>query len=119
MYILVLIFHVIVAFVLIFVILLQAGKGGGLSESFGGGFAKDVLGTSAETFLTKATSVCAILFLITSLSLTVLSLNRRSSVMEKISLDEKPVSGETADAVDKAEPQGAMESDAPEEDAAE
>ena len=60
------ILHVLVCLVLILVILLQAGRGQGLTgASFGGGNVQSILGTKASSFLTKATSVCAVLFLLT------------------------------------------------------
>ena len=73
--------HVFVSLVLIFVILLQAGKGGGLSESFGGA-SQQLFGTKSSAFLNRATSVCAILFLATCLSLGILSSHGRKSLME-------------------------------------
>ncbi|MBI4436627.1 MAG: preprotein translocase subunit SecG [Candidatus Omnitrophica bacterium] len=73
--------HVIVSLVLILVILLQAGKGGGLSESFGGA-SQQLFGTKSSTFLNRATAICAILFLLTCLSLGILSSHGRRSLME-------------------------------------
>jgi len=68
--------------VLILVILLQSGRGGGLSESFGSSSTSTIFGTSASTFLQRATSAAAILFLITSLSLAILSSRGSKSLME-------------------------------------
>ena len=79
----VLMIHVIVSLVLIAVILLQAGKGGGLSESFGGA-SQQLFGTKSSTFLNRATSVCAILFLVTCLSLGALSGRGRRSLLERV-----------------------------------
>ena len=78
-----LIVHVFVSLVLIFVILLQAGKGEGLSESFGGA-SQQLFGTKSSAFLNRATSVCAILFLATCLSLGILSSHGRRSLMETV-----------------------------------
>jgi len=75
------ILHVIVSLVLILVILLQAGKGGGLSESFGGA-SQQLFGTKSSAFLNRATAVCAILFLATCLSIGILSSHGRRSLME-------------------------------------
>lgn len=77
------IIHVIAAIVLIAVILLQAGKGGGLSETFGGGTTRTIFGTKANTFLTRATSVCAVVFLMTCLVLAIGSTRRGRSLMEQ------------------------------------
>ncbi|HPN66413.1 MAG TPA: preprotein translocase subunit SecG [Candidatus Omnitrophota bacterium] len=76
--------HVISCLVLIMVILLQAGKGGGISETFGGsGGLQSMLGTKASSFLTKATAGCAVLFLATSLTLALVSMNKGGSIVEK------------------------------------
>ena len=66
---LVTILHVVVCFVLILVILLQAGKGGGMGAAFGGGSATVFGGRGAQTFLGKVTSACAAIFMLTSLFL--------------------------------------------------
>lgn len=73
--------HIIVCLVLILVILLQAGKGAGLANIFGGGV-QTLFGTKASTFLTRATAVCAIIFLLTCLGLGILSARRGRSLME-------------------------------------
>lgn len=88
MYIFVLIIHIIVSLVLIAVILLQAGKGGGLADTFGGGGGGQttIFGQKASAFLTKATTVSAILFLCTSLSLAYLSGKRKSSLMQGVKI---------------------------------
>jgi preprotein translocase subunit SecG len=63
--------HVIVSIFLIFVILLQPGKDGGMAAfSGGGGSAQTVFGgRGSVTFLSKVTTACAIIFMITSLTL--------------------------------------------------
>ena len=80
MYGVVMLIHIFVSFVLIGVILLQAGKGG-LAETMGGSTAQSILGTSAGTFLTRATAVCAILFMVTCISLTMLSSRHEGSLI--------------------------------------
>jgi preprotein translocase subunit SecG len=78
---LVTILHVLVSVVLIVVILLQAGKGGGMGAAFGGGGAGSVFGgRGATTFLGKVTSACAAIFMITSLTLSYFS-SRSTSVV--------------------------------------
>jgi preprotein translocase subunit SecG len=67
---LVTIIHVIVCLFLILVILLQAGKGGGMGAAFGGAGTQTVFGgRGAATFLSKVTSVMAFMFVFTSLVL--------------------------------------------------
>ena len=62
------ILHVIVCLFLILVVLLQAGKGGGMGIAFGGGGSQTVFGSSgAGNFLTRLTSITAVLFMLTSL----------------------------------------------------
>lgn len=81
MYVLIMVVHFFVAFILIAVILLQAGRGGGFAEMFGGA-AQNALGTRASAFLTKATTICAVIFIFTSLTMAVLSARKGRSLME-------------------------------------
>ncbi len=75
--------HVIASLVLIAVILLQAGRGGGLSETFGGSSTQTLFGTKTSVFLTRATAASAIIYIITCLSLAVMTSHRgRSLVMD-------------------------------------
>ena len=71
LYSLLLILHIFVSCGLIVFVLMQSSKGGGLAGTFGGsGVAGGIFGgRGAAPFLTKATTVCAILFMLTSLSL--------------------------------------------------
>jgi preprotein translocase subunit SecG len=63
--------HFIVCFVLIGVVLLQRGKGADLGASLGGGGANTIFGSrGAGNFLTKITTVSAITFMATSLTLS-------------------------------------------------
>ncbi len=82
MYIFLIVVHVIACLVLVLTILLQSGKGGGLSEAFSGSSSSTIFGTSATNFMQKATAACAILFLLTSLSLAVLSSKQSRSIMD-------------------------------------
>ena len=64
------ILHIFVCAVLMFVVLLQQGKGGGLGAAFGGGAAAQVFGgRGAGNLLTRATAVCATVFMLTSVGL--------------------------------------------------
>ena len=74
--------HVIVCIILIAVILFQAGRGGGLSETFGGGEASQtIFGTKATTFFSRATIAAASIFLITSLLLGIMTSRRGRSLI--------------------------------------
>ena len=61
--------HIVVCLFLILVVLLQAGKGGGMGIAFGGGGgSQTVFGSSgAGNFLTRLTSITAFLFLLNSI----------------------------------------------------
>ena len=90
---LILVLNIILAIVLIGTILLQKSEGGALGlgasqESF-------VSSRSAGSFLTKTTAIIATFFIITSISLTVMSKDEfsSSSVLEKIE-EEKEDSSE-------------------------
>jgi len=74
--------HVFVCLALIAVILLQAGRGGGLSETFGGDSSQTIFGTKMSVFLTKATVVVAALFLITCLALGIMTSRRGRSLID-------------------------------------
>jgi preprotein translocase subunit SecG len=67
------IFHVIVCVFLIFVVLLQQAQNADWSGAFGGGGTQTAFGQrGAGTLLSKATTVSAVVFMITSLALTIL-----------------------------------------------
>jgi preprotein translocase subunit SecG len=71
--------HVLACFVLILVVLLQAGKGANMGAAFGGS-SQTVFGSSgAGTFLGKLTATVAIIFMLTSLILTYTASHRSSS----------------------------------------
>ena len=74
MYILILITHVIVCVGLILIVLLQAGKGSGIAGLFGGGGSDQLFSApSGMAFVKKATVVMAVLFMFTSLFLTIMT----------------------------------------------
>jgi len=67
------IFHVLICIFLILVVLLQQGKGADWAGTFGGGGSQTVFGArGAGTVLSKATTAAAIIFMITSLALTIM-----------------------------------------------
>ena len=80
----ILILNIILAILLIGVILLQRSEGGAL----GLGISQDnfISSRSAGSFLTKTTAILAALFIITSISLTIISKEEISSksVLEKV-----------------------------------
>ena len=64
--------HVMVCLVLIAVILLQSGEAADLAGAFGGSGSQTAFGPrGAATFLSYATTWCAVMFMLTSMALTV------------------------------------------------
>ena len=88
----ILVSNIILAIILVIVILLQKSEGGAL----GIGASQDsfISSRSAGNLLTKATAIIAALFIITSISLTIMSQKEisTSSVLEKV--EEKQDSSE-------------------------
>lgn len=78
------ILHVIVCVILIMVVLLQAGKGADMGATFGAGSSQTVFGSGgAAPFLTKMTTAAAVIFMITSIALTIIhSKDSKKSVVE-------------------------------------
>ncbi|MPZ53758.1 MAG: preprotein translocase subunit SecG [Acidimicrobiia bacterium] len=68
------VFHLLLSLGLVALILLQSGKGGGLSDVFGGGMSASSLGgsTVVERNLSRLTVVVATLFGITTITLAIL-----------------------------------------------
>ncbi|MGA2262375.1 MAG: preprotein translocase subunit SecG [Acidobacteriota bacterium] len=63
--------HVLVCFILILVVLLQSGKGADLAGAFGGGGTQTAFGSRGPaSFLSKATTIAAVLFMLTSILLS-------------------------------------------------
>ncbi len=78
-----LILHVLSCLLLIFIVLVQHGRGAGMGVTFGGS-SETLFGSAGPTsFLHKLTTVVAIVFMITSLSLSLFkAVERPKSVME-------------------------------------
>lgn len=77
------IIHVVVSIALIMIVLLQTGKGADMGAAFGGGSSQTLFGsTGASTFLSKLTTIAAVIFMVTSLGLAYYSTGRtKSSIM--------------------------------------
>jgi preprotein translocase subunit SecG len=101
----ILIVHLLLALGLIGVVLLQRSEGGGLGMGGGGGGAMSQ--RSAATAMGKVTWALAIAFIITSISLTVISAKNASgsSILDRVG-GGAPVAEETAD------PAGELDTDA-------
>ncbi len=82
------IIHVFVCLVLMFVVLLQQGRGGGLGAAFGGGAASQVFGgRGAGNILTRATAICAAVFMLTSITLAYRSSSQDRALTARIELE--------------------------------
>jgi preprotein translocase subunit SecG len=85
MFYLLLVIHVIVCGILIVVVLLQQGKSADLAGAFGGQGSQTAFGPrGAANLLTRLTTWCAVIFMITSIGLTILMQKRSGghSVLE-------------------------------------
>lgn len=89
--------HIAVALFLIAVVLLQTGKRADLAGAFGGGGSQTAFGTrGAATALTKMTTLAAVLFMLTSIALSMVSSRSRGSTDSV--LEQVPAATETAPA---------------------
>src|SRR5512140_3494223 len=80
MYILLTIIHVLVCLFLIIVVLLQSGKAADLAGAFGGMGSQTAFGPrGAATLLSKATTWAAVIFMVTSITLSIFAARRPSS----------------------------------------
>ena len=80
-----LVLHVTICFLLIFIVLIQGGKGAELGAAFGGGSSQTVFGgRGAATFLNKATTMVAVVFMLTSLLLAIVSVRSGSVIKQTL-----------------------------------
>lgn len=85
------IIHILVCIALILIVLLQAGKGAEMGAAFGGA-SQTIFGSAgAMGFLSKLTTVAAIIFMMTSLILTFSSTKKASSVIKDRPVHSAPV----------------------------
>ena len=103
------ILHVIVCIFLMLVVLLQAGRGGGMGIAFGGsGGSQSVFGSSGgANFLTKMTAVCAFIFFANSMTLAYMSSQSDSRRLQKIAT--KKAADKKAEEATKTKLAGALE----------
>ncbi len=72
--------HILVCFFLIIVVLLQSGKSGDIAAAFGGMGSQTAFGPrGAATALSKATTWSAVLFMVTSITLSIFAVRRTSN----------------------------------------
>jgi preprotein translocase subunit SecG len=96
MYTTIVVLHLIVCLFLIFIILIQSSKGAEMGAAFGGSSQTLFGSRGAATFLSKMTTVAAILFMVTSLTLAIFTIKKKS-VMSSAPVQEMPAKplGET------------------------
>jgi preprotein translocase subunit SecG len=88
MFVLLTIVHIIVCIFLIIVVLLQSGKAADLAGAFGGMGSQTAFGPrGSATLLSKATTVSAVVFMITSLSLSIMATRNAGSSVGNTVLD--------------------------------
>ena len=98
--------HIIVAFFMVGVILLQSGKGAEIGAAFGGS-SQTVFGArGASTMLSRLTAIAATIFMVTSLTLAIMS--KQKNYASTLGLD-KPVPAQTAPAAAPASPEPAKD----------
>lgn len=97
-------FHILVCVVLIIVVLLQAGRGSSMGLTFGGGASQTVFGsTGGKSFFARLTTGLAIVFMVTSITLSIIS--SRSASSYRGLMQQLPVSSESAPAPVQPQPQ--------------
>lgn len=73
--------HIIVCLFLIIVVLLQSGQSGDIAAAFGGMGSQTAFGTrTAATMLTKATTWGAVIFMVTSITLSIFAARHSHSI---------------------------------------
>jgi preprotein translocase subunit SecG len=88
------IIHIFVCLFLMLVVLLQQGKSGGMGAALGGGATQQVFGgRGAGNLLTRATAVCAGIFMLTSVSLAYVSSSGDREMKARIVLEQRKGKG--------------------------
>jgi preprotein translocase subunit SecG len=89
--------HVVVCVFLIIVVLLQSGKAADLAGAFGGMGSQTVFGPrGSATVLSKATTIAAAVFMVTSLSLSIMATRGGKAAPSLLDKATKPASAQKA-----------------------
>ena len=84
--------HIMVAVFLIFIVLIQSGKGAELGAAFGGSSQTLFGSRGAAYFFSKLTTIAAVAFMVTSLSLAIVSTKSGSVVKRQFRSRKKLIS---------------------------
>ena len=96
--------HVVICLFLIVVVLLQSGKAADLAGAFGGMGSQTVFGPrGSATVLSKATTIAASLFMVTSLTLAIIATKQGSGVPSVLEKASKPNAAQQKQAQQKQE----------------
>ncbi len=99
------ILHLGVCFFLMLVVLLQQGKSGGMGAAFGGGATQRVFGgRGAGNLLTRATAICAAVFMLTSVSLAYVSSSGDRELKAKVMEEQRKGKGNEGTRVKPVKP---------------
>ncbi len=97
MYYAVLILHILVCIFLVIVVLLQSGKAADLAGAFGGMGSQTAFGPrGSATLLSKATTVSFVIFIVTSMSLSILATRTAGLGTSVLEENNRPVPVKTA-----------------------
>jgi preprotein translocase subunit SecG len=117
----VIVIHIVASLALILIVLLQTGRGAEMGAAFGGASQTLFGGSGGTTFMSKLTTVVAVLFMVTCLGLTYLS----SAPQEKSIMENVPVEKPQGPALPEAKPvqpmpgqSGSTESTTPKQESA-
>ncbi|WP_372965850.1 preprotein translocase subunit SecG [Marinobacter sp.] len=116
---LIVVVHVVIAVALVSVVLIQQGKGADAGAAFGGGASQTVFGSQGSgSFLTRMTTLMAVVFFVTSFSLAIFA-KQRAEVAGEAGIpvlqesSSAPVQAEQVPGIDGAVSDKAGESDLP------
>ncbi len=100
-----LIAQVVVCVLLVAIVLMQSGRGGGLTETFAGGM-ESMFGSKTNVIMVRTTAILSILFFTTCLSLAFLSTQKSKSLMAS---EETVAVGDVVDDIEEAVPSEVQE----------
>ncbi len=97
--------HIVASIALILIVLLQTGKGADMGAAFGGATQTLFGGAGPAPLLGKITTIAAVVFMVTSLSLAYISANPSAgSLVKSVKTSEMPVQAIPSQAPEGAQP---------------